>query len=101
MFPASGTRRHCYQMERSWSQGVTVFIHMIRTSEKPRSPLQTNTAELFDPTTGNWSITSSLNAGRSDHTASLLPNGEVLVAGGDAYTRKVPVELSRARSDTM
>lgn len=39
-------------------------------------------AELYDPTTGTWSATGSLNDPRSDDTATLLQNGEVLVAGG-------------------
>src|SRR5439155_2302330 len=42
--------------------------------------------EVFDPAAGNWSTTGNLNAGRSGHTASLLPNGEVLVAGGYTFT---------------
>ncbi|CAF4837268.1 unnamed protein product, partial [Rotaria sp. Silwood1] len=28
-----------------------------------------------------WSITDSMNNGRDEHTASVLPNGKVLVAG--------------------
>src|SRR5438128_6324559 len=44
------------------------------------------TAELFDPATGTWSETGSLNRARSNHTATLLQNGEVLVAGGIADT---------------
>src|SRR5205809_5444457 len=39
-------------------------------------------AELFDPATGTWSETGSLNEARSNHTAMLLQNGEVLVVGG-------------------
>jgi len=39
-------------------------------------------AELYDPPTGTWTVTSNLNVGRSFFTATTLPNGYVLVAGG-------------------
>src|SRR5205809_6157834 len=39
-------------------------------------------AELYAPTSGTWTATGSLNTARASHTASLLPNGNVLVAGG-------------------
>jgi hypothetical protein len=38
--------------------------------------------ELFDPATGTWAATGALTTGREDPTATLLPNGKVLVAGG-------------------
>jgi N-acetylneuraminic acid mutarotase len=41
-----------------------------------------NTAELYDPASRTWSLTGNLNVGRDWHTATLLHNGKVLVAGG-------------------
>ena len=39
-------------------------------------------AELYDPVTGNWTVTGILGTARYYHTATLLLNGKVLVAGG-------------------
>jgi uncharacterized protein (TIGR03437 family) len=43
----------------------------------------TGSAELYDPATGQWSATGSLNSPRGGHFAVRLTNGRVLVVGGD------------------
>jgi hypothetical protein len=39
-------------------------------------------AELYNPSTGTWSLTGSMTVARQRHQAVLLTSGEVLVAGG-------------------
>ncbi|MEM8932215.1 MAG: kelch repeat-containing protein, partial [Acidobacteriota bacterium] len=39
-------------------------------------------SELYDPVSDTWTAAGDLETKRSDHTATLLPSGEVLVVGG-------------------
>jgi len=41
-----------------------------------------NTAEIFDPATGTFNLTGTMVNARRGHTASLLSDGRVLIAGG-------------------
>lgn len=53
-------------------------------------------AELYDPNSGTWSPTGAMAAGRSSHSAAVLPDGRVLVAGGHSLNANGPLELVSA-----
>jgi len=57
------------------------------------SPQYLASAELYDPATGGWSPTGPLATGRSEHTATLLPNGKVLVVAGSNGVDLTSAEL--------
>lgn len=44
----------------------------------------TNSAELFDPATNSWRVGAAASLGREHHTATVLPDGRVLIVGGEA-----------------
>ncbi len=64
----------------------------------------TRKAELYDPETGTWARTGNLKIARSQHTATLLLDGNVLVAGGfvggDFATPSSSAELYAPASQT-
>ena len=53
--------------------------------------------ELYDPATGKWSPTGSMNVAHTFHTATLLDSGEVLVIGAEF---NATVEIYDPRSES-
>ncbi|MGH2912378.1 MAG: kelch repeat-containing protein, partial [Solirubrobacteraceae bacterium] len=41
-----------------------------------------NSTEIYDPATNTWTVLAPMALAREQHTATLLPRGDVLVAGG-------------------
>src|SRR5436190_17672226 len=64
------------------------------SSGGPDPPPSVSSAELYDPAAGTWTTTGSLATGRDIPTATLLPNGRVLVAGGSSTAGGSPLSSS-------
>jgi Kelch motif protein len=75
------TARYGHNMVRLQSGQVLVAGGTDPTACCGAPPLAT--AELYNPSTGTWTATGSMMTGRDDFIMALLPNGEVLAAGGD------------------
>ena len=48
-----------------------------------------DSSEIFDPSTGVWTMAGTLARRRAGHTATLLQDGRVLVVGGDGVTTEI------------
>lgn len=58
-----------------------------------------DTSELFDPDRRDWSTAARMTRQRAQHTATLLPAGQVLVVGGSGSEQSV--ELYNPATDTF
>jgi hypothetical protein len=70
--------------------------------EEGTSEIAISSAEIFDPETNTFTPTRDMNAPRDGHTATLLPNGRVLIAGGwDQSGRTSTAELYDPQTGTF
>ena len=60
-----------------------------------------NSAELYDPKTRTFTPTGKLNVARCGHTATLLPDGTVLIVGGGSDQPLASAELYDPRRETF
>lgn len=67
----------------------TVLVAGGRDDTSYGGPPGLASAEIYNPATGNWSYTGNMQALRSEHSATRLADGSVLVAGGRDYTPNV------------
>jgi hypothetical protein len=46
---------------------------------------RSDTPEVYDPATGTFAAAGRMSVGRSSHTSTLMPDGSVLITGGDTW----------------
>jgi hypothetical protein len=69
------------------SDGKVIVMGGWHGEQAPTLPVKTKytvfaTVEEYDPATDTWSEAAPMNHARADQTATLMPDGEVLVTGG-------------------
>ena len=66
------------------SEGGFVTATLLRSGQVLVAGGGTSAAELYNPATNAWTATGSMSTARLDAAAALLPDGDVLVTGGNA-----------------
>jgi len=85
--PTSGTWTETGSLANApWSHTATLLpngqVLVVGGTSSDFPYYASESAELYDPASGTWTETGSLVTARFSHTATLLSNGKVLVAGG-------------------
>lgn len=87
--PTRGWPNHCDHSIVVLEEGRVLAIGI-----RKESPSNTNMGEIYNPSTETWSITSNPGLVRFQSEVVQLPDGRVLVAGGETQVNSPPVPTS-------
>lgn len=80
--------------------GTVLLTGGFRKRADGHSQLYSKTSEIFDPHTRSFTGSGDMHIERCDHSATLLPDGDVLVAGGTNGTNLASAELYDCKTGT-
>jgi len=80
MSPSCG--RRCYRNPAQKGTFLRSYKGDIFTEFRHTPVIDVSSTELYDYASGAWTNTGAMNTARCGHTATLLPDGRTLVAGG-------------------
>src|SRR5207302_685552 len=83
---ATGTWVAAGSMSAARSGACTVALNdgRLLISGRQNSGGASNSLEIFDPNSGNFSNAGTMSSPRQDHAAALLSDGRVLIVGGSS-----------------
>ena len=83
--PSTGTFTATGDMTAEWADTATLLANgkVLITRDDLVTPLYVSSADLYDPSIGTFTSAGYLNVNHTGPIATLLMNGEVLIAGGD------------------
>jgi hypothetical protein len=58
-------------------------------------------AEIYDVVTGTFTATGSMTRPRDNHSATLLPDGTVLIAGGESFCTTLPCLVTQVSAEVF
>jgi WD40 repeat protein len=75
--------------------GVDTVLVPLILFPGPAMPWIRSSTEIFDPSTARFSVAAPMQSGRDEPTATLLPNGKVLVIGGGTDSAELYDPIAR------